>query len=80
MRDESVASGVEGAVQKTDEQSRERADGSDGDELPEAFESREHRYALGVQWHPEADEESRLIAALVDAARTRAGAARPEAR
>ncbi len=44
---------------------------SDGDELPEAFESRRHRFALGVQWHPEADEESRLIAALVDEVRSR---------
>jgi putative glutamine amidotransferase len=24
---------------------------------------------LGVQWHPEADEQSRVIAALVDEAR-----------
>jgi putative glutamine amidotransferase len=42
------------------------------DELPEAVEMRERRFALGVQWHPEADERSRLIAALVreaDAAR-----------
>ena len=38
------------------------------DELPEAFESSEHRFALGVQWHPEADERSRLIAALVEEA------------
>jgi putative glutamine amidotransferase len=44
---------------------------SDGDELPEAMESRAHRFALGVQWHPEADEESRLIAALVDEVRSR---------
>ena len=29
------------------------------------------RFALGVQWHPEADEESPLIAALVDEARSR---------
>jgi putative glutamine amidotransferase len=42
------------------------------DELPEAVEMPEHRFALGVQWHPEADERSRLVAALVkeaDAAR-----------
>jgi putative glutamine amidotransferase len=42
------------------------------DDLPEAFEAPDHRFALGVQWHPEADERSRLIAALVqeaDAAR-----------
>ena len=35
------------------------------DELPEAFEAPDRRFALGVQWHPEADEQSRLIAALV---------------
>ncbi len=40
------------------------------DELPEAIERRERRFALGVQWHPEADETSRLIAALVEEARS----------
>jgi putative glutamine amidotransferase len=35
------------------------------DELPEAVEMPERRFALGVQWHPEADERSRLVAALV---------------
>ena len=44
---------------------------ADGDELPEAMESPQHRFALGVQWHPEADQESRLIAALVDEVRRR---------
>jgi putative glutamine amidotransferase len=42
------------------------------DELPEALEMPDRRFALGVQWHPEADEGSRLVAALVmeaDAAR-----------
>lgn len=29
-----------------------------------------HAYALGVLWHPEEDGESRVIASLVDAART----------
>jgi putative glutamine amidotransferase len=38
------------------------------DDLPEAMEDPERRFALGVQWHPEADERSRFIAALVDAA------------
>lgn len=38
------------------------------DELPEAIEARTHRFVLGVQWHPEADERSRLIRALVQAA------------
>lgn len=39
------------------------------DDLPEAIELRDHRFALGVQWHPEVDETSRLITALVDEAR-----------
>jgi len=39
------------------------------DELPEAIEAPDRRYALGVQWHPEADETSRLIASLVEEAR-----------
>ncbi|MGI8623225.1 MAG: gamma-glutamyl-gamma-aminobutyrate hydrolase family protein [Solirubrobacteraceae bacterium] len=42
-----------------------------GDELPEAMEAGGRRFALGVQWHPEADEHSRLIAALVDEVRRR---------
>jgi putative glutamine amidotransferase len=43
------------------------------DELPEAIEAPESRFALGVQWHPEADETSRLIEALVaEAAAARA--------
>jgi len=44
---------------------------ADEDELPEALEDPELQFALGVQWHPEADPESRVIAALVDAARRR---------
>jgi putative glutamine amidotransferase len=39
------------------------------DELPEAIEVPANRFALGVQWHPEADEASPMIAALVDEAR-----------
>ena len=39
------------------------------DELPEAFEDPSRRFALGVQWHPEADPAAREIAALVEAAR-----------
>ena len=38
------------------------------DELPEAIELEADRFALGVQWHPEADEASRLIATLVEEA------------
>jgi putative glutamine amidotransferase len=44
---------------------------ADMDELPEALELEHNRFALGVQWHPEADERSRLIAALVAEARAR---------
>lgn len=43
------------------------------DDLPEAVELPGARFVLGVQWHPEADETSRLIAALVDDARDYAG-------
>jgi len=39
------------------------------DELPETVEADDKRFVLGVQWHPEADERSRVIAALVSAAR-----------
>ena len=47
------------------------------DDLPEAIEAPDRRFALGVQWHPEADERSRLIAALVEeAAQRRAAPAR----
>ncbi len=45
------------------------------DELPEAVELADRRFALGVQWHPEADPTSRLIASLVaEAAAARDGA------
>jgi putative glutamine amidotransferase len=45
------------------------------DELPEAIEAPSNRFALGVQWHPEVDEASRLIEALVaQAAAARAAA------
>jgi putative glutamine amidotransferase len=44
------------------------------DELPEAIEDPDRRFALGVQWHPEADPRSRLIASLVaEAAAARNG-------
>jgi putative glutamine amidotransferase len=39
------------------------------DDLPEAIERPGRRFALGVQWHPEVDERSRLLAALVEEAR-----------
>jgi putative glutamine amidotransferase len=39
------------------------------DELPEAIELPARRFVLGVQWHPEADPGSGVIAALVAEAR-----------
>jgi putative glutamine amidotransferase len=35
------------------------------DDLPEAIEAPDKRFALGVQWHPEADELSPIIEAFV---------------
>jgi putative glutamine amidotransferase len=42
------------------------------DDLPETIEDPGCRFALGVQWHPEADADSQLIPALVEEARARA--------
>ncbi len=42
------------------------------DELPETIEDPTCAFALGVQWHPEADPRSPLIPALVEKARARA--------
>jgi putative glutamine amidotransferase len=39
------------------------------DDLPEAVEAPARQFVLGVQWHPEADEQSRVVGALVDQAR-----------
>ena len=47
---------------------------SEPDELVEAIELPDERFALGVLWHPEEDERSRVIGALVDAARPRPNA------
>jgi putative glutamine amidotransferase len=44
------------------------------DELVEAIEVRDHPFALGVLWHPEEDERSRVVEALVAAARAGVGA------
>jgi putative glutamine amidotransferase len=41
------------------------------DDLPEALEAPDRRFVLGVQWHPEADERSRVVGALVEQARER---------
>lgn len=51
------------------------------DGLSEAIEAPGRRFVLGVQWHPEVDERSRVVGALVEHARQygdarRAGAAR----
>ena len=45
-----------------------------GSELVEAVELPEHRYVLGVLWHPEEDGRSRVIASLVEASRAAVGA------
>ena len=42
------------------------------DDLPETIEDPSCGFALGVQWHPEADGASKMISALVDQARARA--------
>lgn len=39
------------------------------DDLVEAVEDPSHRHVLGVLWHPEEDERSRVLGALVDEAR-----------
>jgi putative glutamine amidotransferase len=44
---------------------------SAADELPEAIELGGDHFALGVLWHPEEDERSRVIASFVDEARAR---------
>ena len=36
------------------------------DGIVEAIESTEHEFALGVLWHPEVDQRSRIVSALVD--------------
>jgi len=38
------------------------------DDVPEAVELPDRRFVLGVQWHPEADDSSAVIGALVAAA------------
>lgn len=51
------------------------------DGLPEAIELPGRRFVLGVQWHPEADDGSSVVTALVDAcmqdAREREASAKP---
>ena len=50
------------------------------DGLPVAIERPGARFFLGVQWHPEADDRSRIIGALVEAAREGPGKANVAAR
>ncbi|MEJ7798847.1 MAG: gamma-glutamyl-gamma-aminobutyrate hydrolase family protein [Solirubrobacteraceae bacterium] len=38
------------------------------DDFPEAIEEPRNRFALGIQWHTEADEQARLIGALAQEA------------
>jgi putative glutamine amidotransferase len=45
------------------------------DGVIEAFELAGEPYVLGVLWHPEEDEASRVIASLVEAAKAKVGAA-----
>jgi putative glutamine amidotransferase len=47
------------------------------DGLVEAIEVPDRRFVLGVLWHPEEDEASRVIGALVDEARARTAGAVP---
>jgi putative glutamine amidotransferase len=44
------------------------------DDLPEAIESADGRWILGVQWHPEARDESAIVEAFVERARERESA------
>ena len=39
------------------------------DDLPEAVEAPGRRFVLGVQWHPEADEDSQVVSTFVEQAR-----------
>jgi putative glutamine amidotransferase len=47
---------------------------STADEVVEAIELEGRAYALGVLWHPEQDERSRVVGSLVEAARERSAA------
>ena len=44
---------------------------SELDDLPEAIEDPSRGFALGVQWHPEVDQTSRIVAAFVGEAAAR---------
>jgi putative glutamine amidotransferase len=47
---------------------------STADDVAEAIELPGKPYALGVLWHPEEDERSRVVGSLVEAARERSAA------
>ncbi len=47
------------------------------DGVVEAVEVTDGRWALGVQWHPEANDRSRLFSALLEASVQRAARGRP---
>ena len=51
------------------------ASGYADDKLVEAIELPDRNFAVGVLWHPEEDERSRVVGALVDEARDRMKAA-----
>jgi putative glutamine amidotransferase len=53
---------------------------STDDDLVEAIELPDKRFALGVVWHPEEDPDSKVIRALVDAARGDSAGAVPSVR
>lgn len=46
---------------------------AESDGVTEAIELADGRWALGVQWHPEADDRSRLFGALLDASGAASG-------
>jgi putative glutamine amidotransferase len=50
------------------------------DGVVEAIELPDRSFAVGVLWHPEEDERSRVVGSLVDEARTRMAAAAPRLR
>jgi putative glutamine amidotransferase len=50
------------------------ASGYADDGIVETIELPERSFAVGVLWHPEEDERSRVVGALVEEARSRAGA------
>ena len=50
------------------------------DDLVEAVEAPDARWVLGVQWHPEVDPSSRVVAALVEAAARKPAVAASPAR